>query len=43
MSVLLLNEHPAVYTGNFNSRSIEWGHEEVDKNGDIIKNWLHLK
>ena len=39
--------HPAVYTGDFNSHSTEWGYRVSDKAGDQLSQWandnsLHL-
>ena len=39
--------HPAVYNGDFNSHSTEWGYRVSDKAGDQLSQWandntLHL-
>ena len=39
--------HPAIYTGDFNSHSTEWGYRVSDKAGDQLSQWandnsLHL-
>lgn len=37
--VLNVYEHPSIYCGDFNSHSVEWGYEQDDVNGQLIKDW----
>lgn len=41
-SVLPLAEHPAIYIGDFNSHSMEWGYDRTDVNGEYLSNWAQL-
>ena len=32
-------EAPAVYVGDFNSHSVEWGYNATNRNGLALENW----
>lgn len=41
-TVLPIQPHPAVYTGDFNSHHSEWGYRDDDENGEKLVSWASI-